>query len=194
MFYFLHDFIDIFFQKGIKMKKNVFLLLIMIFIVLGIGIFFKLSLLDNKSYHYPKRVSGGDDFQFLIHHSKEMILFSYSNYAWVPTHYGEIIFEDGFHYAFDCNETKSLSATECLTKKLGKISNRDLKELKRLGNEMKDKTKIQYSASDFGEILISFHYNGRSFSLIGRGDQEINNQDIYCKKILKILRKYDIYV
>ena len=48
--------------------------------------------------------------------------------------------------------------------------------------------------NDFGQVNISIIKDGEEIVLIGKGDNKITNDSEGVKDILKVLKKYDIYV
>ena len=174
------------------MKRKIIALCIGLFFII-IAFFLKYQF-HSSGYHYPIHVSGGDDFVYLSHDGKPLIEYSYSNYAWVPTNYGEVIFEDGIIYAFDCDDKVDINISDCLTKKIRTVSNQDLKLLKDLGKQLKNSIQRKNTANDFGEILISYYLDHQKVILAGVGDNEYTNSSVASSEILKILKKYGFYL
>ena len=54
--------------------------------------------------------------------------------------------------------------------------------------------EIKNEMNDFGQVNISIIKDGEEIVLIGKGDNKITNDSEGVKDILKILKKYDIYV
>lgn len=150
--------------------------------------------IGNMSIHYPRMANVLPTTKFINSNSKELIEYSYSNYAWSYAYYGELIMENGDIYLFNCSDKASYDAKDCLVKKVDKIENEDLSKILKYRELINEKYTTKNEMNDYGEISISMVKDDIEIILIGKGDNKITNKSKNLKKMLKILKKYNIYV
>ena len=169
------------------MKKILFVL----FIVLVLMLTGNASASDLFG-HMPKSIDENEGKAMEISIDDVIISHSYSNYAWSRVDYGELVLNNGKRYLYTCEFTDK---KECVYKSNGSIKDKDLKKIKKYGKTLNDK-KIKTSnvANDAGENSIVYRKDGIGITLKGRGDNKVDNKSSEAKKILKILKKYKIYI
>ena len=171
------------------MKKKIVIVVIIIVVVL-------LLLLCNYVFnvgkgHYPKKLSNNGKYNSSLPKEDVLINYSFMNGAWSYTYYGEIVLKDGSRYAFNCTER---GENNCKLKKKRSISSNDLKKIKKYESQLKDKVTYENRGADMGELSIVYYKDKNEYILAGRGDNTITNSSFGAKKILKVLKKYGIYV
>ena len=97
-------------------------------------------------------------------------------------------------YTFNCNDDRNLNPNNCLIKKTDSISNSDMNKIKKTLEKVQGNFEIKNEMNDFGQVNISIIKDGEEIVLIGKGDNKITNDSEGVKDILKVLKKYDIYV
>lgn len=179
-------------------KKNVpmitFMIILVILIVTSIIVFFNIKQY-SISAHYPEKSLLTDTFANYIDIDDD-ILVEYSYTAWteVYTYYGQLITNKGDIYNFNCNNTNEYDATKCITKKKGTISFTDLNRIKDYIDNIDANYKTKTISNEEGELTISFNKNDEIIILEGKGDSNVTNTSKDSKKLLKLLKKYEIYI
>lgn len=119
-------------------------------------------------------------------YSKEDIIaeMSYTNYAWVYSYYGKLIYGDGSIYSFsDSHKNKEL---------IGNVSESDLKEMKKYSKAIDDKKIVgSSSACDMGAWCIYVWNDKKKILLKETGDWDRENKNPNAKKLINIIEKYD---
>lgn len=171
--------------------KKIVIIIVVVLLVLGFGGFLVFARTNDSLYgHTPKVIHSGKKMD--ISRDDTLIVYRHSNFAWSKVDYGEIILKDGTRYRYNCAID---DIDGCVYKKVKNISSKDLKLLKKYGNKLNDK-KISNKnvGNDMGETSISYIANDKTIYLKGRGDNQIDNNSSESKNILKILKKYNIYI
>ncbi|MBQ6539047.1 MAG: hypothetical protein IJL76_02085 [Bacilli bacterium] len=150
--------------------------------------------IGNMSIHYPRMTNVNATTRYINSNNNKLIEFSYSNYAWSYVYYGEMIMDSGDIYLFNCGEKNSYDSKECLTRKVESIDDKDLDKLLKYRETIQEKYSTKNEMNDYGEISISMIKDDIEIILIGKGDNKITNKSKDIDKVLKILKKYKIYV
>lgn len=180
------------------MRKNIIKILIAISIVIAISCI--LLLLNNNNKDSEKTNS----IQKTLTTPKLLAVNSYSNYAWSVSFSGTAIFSDGSIYTWQENNNSKIKkydihTTEGLEEfileegklKSKKVSNNDLKNLKKYVNLVKDEIEITYPGADMGtSTTYIINKKGEKITLKRSGDSEGKNKTDTSKKILNIIDKY----
>ena len=149
---------------------------------------------DLENLHYPERVEVNEDTDYIMNEDGVLIEYSFSNYAWGATYYGKVILNSGDIYLFDCGDDKDKTVGDCLVKKVGSVEEADLFKIKSSGDVLQKETSTKNTADDFGELLIAYKNGEQNIILNGKGDNRIKNDTKEAKEVLKVLKKYDIYI
>ena len=174
------------------MKRIINIMVLLIMIISGV------VLLSDSVYaydlfgHMPKSIDKKDGKSINISLDNVIISHSYSNYAWSKVDYGEIILDNGKRYLYTCEFTDK---KECVYKPNGTIKSNDINNIKKYGKKL-DSSKVvsKNTANDAGENSIVYRKGEDRIILKARGDNKIDNKSSYSKKVLKILKKYKIYI
>ena len=97
-------------------------------------------------------------------------------------------------YSFNCNADRNLNPNNCLIKKIDSISTNDMNKIEIALEKVQGNFEVKNEMNDFGQVNISIVKDGEEIVLIGKGDNKITNDSEGVKEILKILKKYNIYV
>ncbi len=182
------------------MKKNknipmiVFVIILIILIVTSIIVFFNIKQY-SISAHYPEKSQLKDNFTNYIE-IEDDILIEYSYTAWqeLYTYYGQLITTKGDIYNFNCNNTNEYDPTKCITKRKGIISYTDLNLINNYIENIDANYKTTTISNEEGELTISFNKDDEIIILNGKGDSNIINTSKDSKKLIKLLKKYEIYI
>jgi len=188
-------------NKKKSIKNNipllVFGIILLILIVLIIIIYNnddRTDKIGNMSIHYPRMSNVNATTKFINNSDNKLIEYSYSNFAWSYAYYGEVVMDSGDIYLFNCSESHSYNSNDCLVRKAETISSEDLAEILKYRDLINEKYTTKNEMNDYGEITISMVKDDIEIILIGKGDNKITNKSKESKKLLKILKKYNIYV
>lgn len=182
-------------DEGSKVPMIVFgVIVVILIIVILIFYFTNRSTLKEMDIHMPGEynVLGIEDF--VTTNESRFIEYSYANFAWNSTYYGQVVMDSGDIYTFNCNDDRNLNPNNCLIKKIDSISSNDMNKIKKELEKVQGNYEIKNEMDDFGQINISIIKDGEEIVLIGKGDNKVTNSSDGVKEILKILKKYDIYV
>ncbi len=170
------------------------IIVVILIIVILVFYFTNRNTLKEMDIHMPSENSliGMEDF--VTTSDSKFIEYSYTNFAWSSTYYGELVMNNGDIYTFNCNDDRNLNPNNCLIKKIDSISNSDLNKIKKALEKVQGNFEIKNEMNDFGQVNISIIKDGEEIVLIGKGDNKITNDSEGVKDILKVLKKYDIYV
>lgn len=172
------------------MKRIINGIVLFIMIIGGVALFTNSVDALNLFGHTPKHIKSGKAME--LSYDDVLISYSFSNYAWSQVDYGELVFNDGKRYLYNCTFKGD---KECVYKAKGTIKSKDLNNIKKYGKTLDNKSiKMENTANDAGENSIKYYKNGDAIYLKGRGDNKIDNNSTESKKILKILKKYRIYI
>ena len=181
------------------MNKNhipilIFIVILIILVVTSIIVFFNIKQY-SISAHYPEKSPITDSFAEYININDD-ILVEYSYQAWTElyTYYGQLITTKGDIYNFNCNNTNEYDATRCITKKKGTISFTDLNIINDYIINIDANYKTKTISNEVGELTISFNKNDEIIVLTAKGDFNITNISKDSKKLIKLLKKYGIYI
>lgn len=136
--------------------------------------------------------------------TKFVILNTYSNYAWTTNFQGSAIYDDGTIYTWNETNKNKLNEYQIGTpqgikkyiedeakKSNKKVSDRDLIELKKYINSLKDNIKLQYPGADQGTNTISVITNNNIEIVLKKtGDSVGENKTQESQNIIKIVEKY----
>ena len=150
--------------------------------------------LGNMDIELPVYNSVNPTTNYITSNHNKLIEYSYSNYAWSYDYYGEVVMENGDIFTFNCNDKKEYNPKNCLIRKIDTISKDDLEKIKSYKENIIEKYDTKNIANDYGEVTISMVKNDIEIVLIGKGDNIITNSSKDIKKMLKLLKKYKIYV
>ena len=177
------------------MKKTIIKLLILISIVIAITCTLLLLNNNNSKSKARQNISKSPDL---------LAINSYSNYAWGYSFSGTAIFSDGSIYTwkendssdvenYDLQTTKGLEEYILKEGKLKnkKVSDKDLKEIKKHINKVDDDINIKHPGADIGTYSITIiNKNNKQITLKCSGDSTGENQTENSQKLLKIIEKY----
>ncbi len=150
--------------------------------------------IGNMSIHYPRMTNVNPTTKYINSSDNKLIEYSFSNFAWSYIYYGELIMDNGDVYLFNCSDKHSYNSNECITKKVDTISNSDMNKILKYRDSISEKYKSKNEMNDYGEVSISMVKDDIEILLIGKGDNKITNSSKNVNKLLKILKKYKIYV
>ena len=184
-------------MKDIKDKNNgpmiIFFIILLVLIIISIIVFYNIKQY-SISAHYPEK-SPTDNFTNYIDIDDEILEeYSYSALTELYTYYGKLITTKGDIYNFNCNNTNEYDATKCITKYKGTISYTDLNLINNYIKGIDANYETKTISNEEGEITISFNKNGEIIILEAKGDSNITNTSKDSKKLIKILKKYEIYI
>lgn len=142
--------------------------------------------------HMPKSINKNSGKDIDISLDDVIVSHSFSNYAWSKVDYGEIVLNNGKRYLYTCSFTNQ---KECVYKPNGTIKENDMKKIKKYGKTLNgNKVVSKNTANDAGENSLKYYKDGKWIYLKGRGDNKIDNNSTEAKNIMKILKKYKIYI
>lgn len=193
-------------MNSVKRKKNniknnipllvfgiiIFILIILIFVIYNNND--RTDRVGNIKIHYPRMVNTNTTTRYINTSDNKLIEFSYSNFAWNYTYYGEMVMDNGDIYAFNCSDLQEYNANNCLVRKVDSISNEDFKKIVKYGKNITEKYNTKNEMNDYGEVTISMVKDDIEIVLIAKGDNKITNSSKNISELLKLLKKYDIYV
>lgn len=170
------------------------IIVVILIIVILIFYFTNRYTLKEMDIHMPSETGFIGVENFVSTSDSKFIEYSYTNFAWTSTYYGELVMNSGDIYTFNCNDDRNLNPNNCLIKKKDSVSSNDMEKIYKYLEQVQGDFEIKNEMDDFGQVNISIVKDGEEIVLIGRGDNKITNDSDGVKDILKILKKYDIYV
>lgn len=182
-------------EEDSKIPMIVFGVIVVILIIVILVFYFtNRNTLGEMDIHMPSEntLIGMEDF--VSTSDSKFIEYSYTNFAWSSTYYGELVMKNGDVYSFNCNDDRNLNPNNCLIKKFDSISTNDMNKIEIALEKVQGNFEVKNEMNDFGQVNISIVKDGEEIVLIGKGDNKITNDSEGVKEILKILKKYNIYV